>query len=103
MMPSCSHTGTPPHFHASTTSGSASLIRARRRPSIVPRQSPSAAIFASISCEGDSLVVDGRFVAARFGDGRLVVERVVDLGLDALFGALRDLLFVIVVDERFFD
>src|SRR6476620_5310952 len=29
MMPACSHTGTPLHFHSSTTSGSACLMRVR--------------------------------------------------------------------------
>src|SRR5690242_19127817 len=53
MIPACSHTGTPRHFHSSTTSGSASLIRARIRPSIWPRQSPSSLIRPSISFEGD--------------------------------------------------
>ena len=48
MIPSRDHTGTL-HFHSSTTSGSASRIRARRRPSIVPRQSPSSLILSSIS------------------------------------------------------
>src|SRR5215813_4083432 len=63
MMPSCSHTGTPSlefdgflHFTSSTTSGSASLISARTRASVSPRQSPSAAILASISREGESPV-----------------------------------------------
>src|SRR6185312_14967226 len=53
MMPPCSHTGTPRHFHVSTTSGSAALISARMRPSIWPRQSPSSLMRASISCAGD--------------------------------------------------
>src|SRR6476620_6542038 len=44
MIPSCSHTGTPRHFHVSTTSGSASLTRARSRPSVSPRQSASSLI-----------------------------------------------------------
>src|SRR6202044_2902209 len=48
------HTGTPRHFHSSTTSGSASLISFLTRASVSPRQSPSSAIRASISCEGDS-------------------------------------------------
>src|SRR6185295_13858437 len=52
MIPSCDHTGTF-HFHSSTTSGSAFLIKARSRLSISPRQSPSSSILASISCEGD--------------------------------------------------
>src|SRR5215831_11729788 len=55
MIPSCDHTGTPLHFHSSTTSGSASLTRARSRPSVVPRQSPSSLILASIRREGDWL------------------------------------------------
>src|SRR3954466_5137210 len=54
ICPSCSHTGTPRHFHSSTTSGSASLTRARSRLSISPRQSSSSLILASISWEGDS-------------------------------------------------
>src|ERR1700737_2483865 len=55
MMPSCDHTGTPLHFHSSTTSGSASLTKVRSRLSILPRQSPSSLILASISLEGDLL------------------------------------------------
>src|SRR5690348_15190541 len=55
MMPSCDHTGVPRHFHSSTTSGSASLTRARTRASVSPRQSPSSAMRASISSEGESL------------------------------------------------
>src|SRR4051812_30817307 len=54
MMPSCSHTGTPIHFHSSITSASASLIRARSRPSMSPRQSPSSRMRASIIFDGDS-------------------------------------------------
>src|SRR5262245_15845898 len=53
IRPSCDHTGTPLHFHSSTTSGSASLTKARSRPSILPRQSPSSLILASISRDGD--------------------------------------------------
>jgi hypothetical protein len=41
--------GTPPHFHSSTTSGSASLTRVRSRLSVLPHQSPSSSILASIS------------------------------------------------------
>src|SRR5690242_12722192 len=52
MIPSWDHTGTF-HFHSSTTSGSASLIRARSRASVLPRQSLSSLIRASIVCEGD--------------------------------------------------
>src|SRR5204863_2621611 len=58
ISPSCDHTGTPLHFHSSTTSGSASLTKERSRPSISPRQSPSSSILASISREGDSLFCD---------------------------------------------
>src|ERR1700704_1261399 len=54
IIPSCSHTGTPLHFHSSTTSGSACLIRLRTRASVSPRQSPSSLILASISREGES-------------------------------------------------
>src|SRR5438445_6009636 len=54
MMPACSHTGTPLHFHSSTTSGSACLMRSRTRASISPRQSSSSLILASISREGES-------------------------------------------------
>src|SRR5258708_13825262 len=61
MIPSCDHTGTPLHFHSSTTSGSASLISARSRPSSSPRQSPSSLILASISREGDLLLCDPLF------------------------------------------
>src|SRR5918992_3510319 len=55
MIPACDHTGTPLHFHSSTTSGSACLISVRIRASVSPRQSPSSSILASISREGDSL------------------------------------------------
>src|SRR4051812_20671904 len=54
MIPSCSHTGTPRHFHSSTTSGSACLMRARTRASVSPRQSLSSLILESISREGES-------------------------------------------------
>src|SRR6185436_7222477 len=53
INPSCDHTGTPLHFHSSTTSGSACLINARSRESILPRQSPSSLILSSISRDGD--------------------------------------------------
>src|SRR5260221_7384653 len=62
MMPECSHTGTPRHFHASTTSASACLMRLRTRASVSPRQSPSSLILASISREGE--VLSFAFVAA---------------------------------------
>src|SRR5215210_6713287 len=57
MIPACSHTGTPLHFHSSTTSGSASLMRLRTRARVSPRQSLSSSIRASISREGVSMVV----------------------------------------------
>src|SRR5262245_36789477 len=54
MIPACDHTGTPLHFHSSTTSGSACLMRVRIRASVSPRQSLSSLILASISREGES-------------------------------------------------
>src|SRR5262245_6328749 len=54
MMPACDHTGTPLHFHSSTTSGSACLMRARIRASTSPLQSPSSLILPSISRGADS-------------------------------------------------
>src|SRR2546427_7064978 len=54
MIPACDHTGTPLHFHSSTTSGSACLMRIRTRASVSPRQSLSSLILASISPEGES-------------------------------------------------
>src|SRR4051794_6435716 len=59
MIPSCSHTGTPRHFHSSTTSGSASFTSARSRRSVSPRQSSSSSILPSISWEGDLSGVPG--------------------------------------------
>src|SRR6476646_3273505 len=61
INPSCDNTGTPLHFHSSMTSGSASLTTVRSRLSILPRQSPSSLILASISREGDSLFRDPLF------------------------------------------
>src|SRR5262249_16903732 len=61
INPSCDHTGTPLHFHSSTTSGSACLTKVRSRLSILPRQSPSSLMRASISCEGDLLCCDPLF------------------------------------------
>src|SRR5258706_10650617 len=49
IIPACDHTGTPLHFHSSTTSGSACLMRIRTRASVSPRQSLSSLILASIS------------------------------------------------------
>src|SRR5580704_4162635 len=54
MIPSCSHTGTPLHFHSSTTPGQASLMRLRTRASVSPRQPPNSLIRASISWEGEA-------------------------------------------------
>src|SRR6202022_2128865 len=45
------------HFHTSTTSGSACLMRARTWESVLPLQSSSSLILASISQEGDSPLV----------------------------------------------
>src|SRR2546425_4429741 len=53
MIPSCDHTGVPLHFHSSTTSGSASLMRSRILLKVSPRQSPSSAILLSISSDAD--------------------------------------------------
>src|SRR6185436_16541818 len=53
INPSWDHTGTPLHFHSSTTSGSACLINVRSLASIVPRQSFSSLILSSINCDGD--------------------------------------------------
>src|SRR6185312_16770218 len=73
MIPPCSHTGTPSiafdgfrHFTSSTTSGSASLMRRRTRPSASPRQSPSFLILASISRAGESPDFAFAFCAPRF-------------------------------------
>src|ERR1700683_5391551 len=54
IIPACSHTGTPLHFHSSTTPGQASLMSFRARASVSPRQSPSSLILPSISREGES-------------------------------------------------
>src|SRR4029453_72710 len=48
IIPACDHTGTPLHFHSSTTSGSACFMRFRTLASISPRQSPSSLILASL-------------------------------------------------------
>src|SRR3979490_2878471 len=57
ISPSCDQTGTPLHFHSSTTSGSACLMRARTRENVLPLQSSSSLILASISPEGGSPLV----------------------------------------------
>src|SRR5437762_13021061 len=63
INPSCDHTGIP-HFHSSTTSGSACLISARSRDRVLPRQSLSSLIRASINCEGNC---EGNCEAGRAG------------------------------------
>src|SRR5215510_10238828 len=62
INPSCDHTGTPLHFHSSTTSGSACLINVRSRESILPRQSPSSLILSSIIRDGDFPFSDPLFL-----------------------------------------
>src|SRR5688572_30198831 len=54
IIPACDHTGTPRHFHSSTTSGSTCLMSVPTRERVSPRQSPSSAILASISRDGAS-------------------------------------------------
>src|SRR3982074_3739716 len=61
IIPACDHTGTPLPFHSSTTSGSACLMRARTWESVLPLQSSSSLILASISREGDSPLVVALF------------------------------------------
>src|ERR1700732_2497477 len=62
MIPACDHTGTPLHFHSSTTSGSACLTNVRSRESILPRQSPSSLILSSIIRDGDFPFCDPLFL-----------------------------------------
>src|SRR6516164_2757898 len=57
-MPPWEKTGVPAdfalaHFHSSTISGSAWWMMPRTFASVVPRQSPSSLIFASIEAEAD--------------------------------------------------
>src|SRR5262249_40059716 len=54
IIPAWYQTGTPLHFHFSTTSGSVCLMRIRIRASVSPRQSLSSLFLASISREGES-------------------------------------------------
>src|SRR3954454_10972922 len=54
MPPSWDQIGVPIHFHSSTTSGSASRMRARILASVSPRQSPSSAIRSLINLEAAS-------------------------------------------------
>src|SRR6267154_2645616 len=51
MSPSWDQTGVPIHFHSSTTSGSAFLMRSRIVASVSPLQSPSSAIRSLMSLE----------------------------------------------------
>src|SRR6266699_5375920 len=66
INPSCDHTGTPLHFHSSTTSGSASFTKVRSRLSILPRQSPSSLILASISLRRRLAFLRPALLHARF-------------------------------------
>src|SRR5260221_10071884 len=50
--PSWDHTGVPIHFNSSTTSGSASLMRARIIASASPLQSPNPVILSLMSLDG---------------------------------------------------
>src|SRR5579884_3060243 len=98
MIPSCSHTGTPRHFHSSTTSGSAFLISARTAASVSPRQSPSSLIRPSISRAGDSALFTVSAISPRLrrrgetslSDARpwarpdFVREKLVVVGVDSL-------------------
>src|SRR6202051_4909993 len=52
IIPPCDHTGTPLHFHSSSTSGSACLMRIRTRASVSPPQSLHSLLLASIRREG---------------------------------------------------
>src|ERR1700681_2234513 len=61
IIPSRDQTGTPRHFHSSTTSGTACLMSARTWESVLPLQSSSCLILASISREGDSSLVVALF------------------------------------------
>src|SRR5947207_3093235 len=60
MPPSWDHIGVPIHFHSSTTSGSASLMRARILASVSPLQSPNSAIRSLISLEAAVPAAFGR-------------------------------------------
>lgn len=57
--PPWDQTGVPRYFHSSTTSGTASLMRARTLASASPRQSPSSALLSLMSLEADSPSVLG--------------------------------------------
>src|SRR5262245_49916296 len=58
MMPSCDQTGVPglvglTHFHSSTMSGSACLMRVRILLRVSPRQSPRSVIRSEMSSDAD--------------------------------------------------
>src|SRR5438876_4250255 len=53
MPPSWDHIGVPIHFHSSTTSGSASLMRARILASVSPLQPRNPAILSLICLDDD--------------------------------------------------
>src|SRR6202171_2063203 len=61
IIPSSYQTGPPLPLHSSTTSGTACLMRARTWESVLPLQSSSSLILASISREGDSPLVVALF------------------------------------------
>src|SRR4051794_35360302 len=91
MIPACDHTGTPLHFHSSTTSGSACLMRTRTRASVSPRQSFRSLILALINWEGESPPVpsfESPFVFFMVVVG-LVMVGVTRPSLVASIGALR--------------
>src|SRR6185312_14028232 len=81
--------------------GSAFLIRARSLARVLPRQSPSSSILASISCDGDSscaglLVMSGRYRAACEPGGATLcgtlcavdlIERLLSIDVSALSDA----------------
>src|SRR5262245_62017872 len=69
MMPLCDQTGVPgfvglTHFHSSMISGSAALMSRRTCSSVVPRQSVSSRILASIRLDAGSLGVAAFFARA---------------------------------------
>src|SRR6185312_1206991 len=76
MIPPCSHTGVPIHFHSSTTSGSSSLISARILLRVFPRQSVSSAIRLSISSEADCSFVAFDFFIFLSSKSQALRERI---------------------------
>src|SRR5215207_95349 len=69
MIPSCDQTGTF-HFHSSRTSGSACRMSARTCESVLPLQSSSSSILASILREGVSPRVTLLFIRSDGGGNR---------------------------------